>query len=571
MNNPRSTLTFLKLPISSGVLVCIYGLLFWGLYRSTAGFLLSNWNDGDYSYAYLIPFVILYLIWDKRDQLNIAPVESSWRGIAPLVLGIALFWLGELGGEYYTLFVSAWLILIGILWLHLGRRKMRVLTFPVFLILTTFPLPVFLYSRISLRLQLISSQIGAALLQIMGIAAHREGNVIDIGLTQLQVVEACSGLRYVFPLLILGLIIAYFFRAPIWKRTCLVLSTIPMTIFWNSIRIALTGILWTKWGPRAAEGFLHDFSGFVIFFVSLVVLLGEMWALGRIGRQGARGSGRSGPGFSDPRDRAEGNGKEPGEAGIQTGAGGKTSLSQYRGISWRAHLPRALTALILLGPTLICFQSIDFRQKIPIREHLSKFPLDVAEWRGTRKCIEPDVLRQLSLSDYTLIDYQNKTGQNINFYVAYFETQLKGGSIHSPETCLPGSGWIFREAPPSSIPVKYGQGQFNVNRVVMEQLGTRVLAYFWFPQRGRILTTIYQLKLYNFWDALTQQRTDGALVRVLTPISGIESVEEAETRLKEFLTKVVPILDPFIPGRELQSGAGRLSRMQTSGLLQEEP
>jgi exosortase D (VPLPA-CTERM-specific) len=555
VNNPKSEPASPKLPVASGVFVCIYGLLFWGLYRSAARFLLSNWNEGDYSYAYLIPFVILYLIWEKRDRLRGAPVESAWWGIAPLILGIALFWLGELGGEYYTLFVSAWFIFAAIMWLHLGRRKMRVLAFPVCLILTTFPLPVFLYSKLSFRLQLISSQIGTALLQIMGIASHREGNVIDIGFTKLQVVEACSGLRYVLPLFVLGLILAYFFRASLWKRACLVLSTIPITICWNSIRIALTGILWTKWGPGAAEGFLHDLSGFVIFFVSLVVLFGEMWVLGRIGK-------RRGPRPSCPPPSAEG---IP-AVDLPPGAGGKTTSSQYPGTSRHAYIPRALTALVLLGPTLICFQAVDFRQKIPIREPLSKFPLDVSQWRGTREYLEPDVLRLLSLSDYTLIDYRNGTGQNINFYVAYFETQLKGGSIHSPETCMPGGGWVFKEALPSSTPVKYGRGYLNVNRVVMEQLGTRMLAYFWFPQRGRILTSIYQLKLYNFWDALTQRRTDGALVRVLTPISATESVDEAVARLNEFISKVVPILDPFIPGREPQSVAGRISPTQTPTL-----
>jgi exosortase D (VPLPA-CTERM-specific) len=526
--------------------------------------LLSSWNGGDYSYAYLIPFVILYLIWEKRDQLNSAPVERAWWGVAPLVLGIALFWLGELGGEYYTLYVSAWLILMGILWLHLGWRKMRILAFPVFLVLTTLPLPAFLYYRISLQLQLISSQIGTALLQIMDIAAHREGNVIDIGLTKLQVVEACSGLRYVFPLLVLGLIIAYFFRASLWKRAFLVLSTIPLTIFWNSIRIALTGVLWTKWGPRAAQGFLHDFSGFVIFFVSLAVLFGEMLVLHKIGRRDARGARRPALDLStsDSFRRNAGSGADT--TNIQTSAGVRGSLSRFGGISWREHLPRTLTALVLLGTTLICFRSIDFRQKIPIREPLSKFPMEVAEWRGTREYIEPEVLRQLSLSDYILVDYRNNTGQNINFYVAYFEAQIKGGSIHSPETCLPGNGWDLQAAASVATPVKYGRDVLHVNRVVMEQLGMRMLAYFWFPQRGRVLTTIYQLKLYNFWDALTQQRTDGALVRVLTPISGTESVDTAATRLNEFLSKVVPVLEPCIPGRELQAVAGQLPCKQSS-------
>ena len=269
--------------------VFTYGLLFWGLYGSTTHILLVNWNGGDYCYVYLIPLVIGWLIWENRELLRTSPEENAWWGIVPVVFGIGFFWLGQLGGEYYTLYVSAWLTLAGILWLHLGLQKIRIAAFPLFLILTAFPLPEFLYSKVSLGLQLISSKLGAALLQLMGIVVHREGNVIDIGLTRLQVVEACSGLRYVFPLLFLSLIVVYFFRASIWKRVFLVLSTIPLTIFWNSIRIALTGFFWTKFGPEAAEGFLHGLSGVVIFLVSLGVLLGEVWVLGTIG------SGRGAP------------------------------------------------------------------------------------------------------------------------------------------------------------------------------------------------------------------------------------------------------------------------------------
>ncbi|SPF31216.1 conserved hypothetical protein [Syntrophobacter sp. SbD1] len=177
--------------------------------------------------------------------------------------------------------------------------------------------------------------------------------------------------------------------------------------------------------------------------------------------------------------------------------------------------------------------------------------------------MDPEVIRFLNLSDYTLIDYRNTAGQNINFYIAYLDTQLKGKYMHSPTACLPGHGWVTREADRLQIPVRYGQDNLNVNRMLMEQAGGRELVYFWFLERGRSLTNDFQVKLYNFWDALTQHRTDGALVRVITPIAGNESADEAGSRLNEFLSKLVPILDPFIPGKELQRGQDRLSHVQT--------
>jgi exosortase D (VPLPA-CTERM-specific) len=546
MNNSKAGLFSFALPIASGFLAFICGLLFWGLFRSSLDLLFLNWGDGDYSFAWLIPFVVLYLAWMKRDRLSAEPVENAWWGLVPLAFGILLFWLGELGGEYYTLDISAWLILVGTLWLLLGSKKIKVLAFPLFLVLTIFPLPAFLYYKLSFQLQLISSRMGTTLLHIMGIVAHREGNVIDIGMTKLQVVQACSGLRYVFPLLVLGLIVAYFFRASIWKRIFLVLSTIPLTIFWNSTRIALTGLLWLKWGPGVAEGFLHDFSGFAIFMVSLAVLLGEMWLLGRIGK-----AGKQGPPRSDSLPEGEGAGEiacpAPDSLPIPAGEGSGNGRVFRLG-----YLPRVLTAVILLGANLICLQNIDFRQKIPIREPLSKFPLDIAEWRGIREHLDLETLKWMAMSDYTLIDFRNTSGQSINLYIAYLESQAKGASIHSPETCLPGNGWTFKEDLTLTIPVKHSRNYLNVNRVLMEQPGKKMLGYFWFPQRGRNLTNIYQIKLYNFWDALTQQRTDGALVRVLTPMSGNESVDEAGARLNEFISKVIPVLEPFIPGSKVQ-------------------
>jgi EpsI family protein len=560
--------------------------LYWELFRGALDHLFASWGDGDYSYAWMIPFVIVFLVWQKRDKFFAEPVENAWWGIVPLVLGIALFALGELGGEYYTMYLSAWAVLVGVLWLQMGRRRMKVLVFPVFLVLTTFPLPAFLYNKASVQLQMISSRIGAAILQAIGIVVHREGNVIDIGVTQLQVIEACSGLRYVFPLLVLGILVAYFFRASTWKRVFLVLSTIPLTIFWNSMRIALTGVLWLRWGKVAGEGFFHDFSGFVIFLVSLVALLGEMRVLGKIGGSGRHGTGRE-PSYTMEKGRDEGpcplavsdsettdgrpdeKVKKDAAANYQSEKG-KPSCTQGKGeprnTHWRPLLPCSLTALGLLGATLACFQAIDFQHKIPIREPLSMFPLNIADWHGIHGSLSYDELETLKFSDYTMINYRNKSGIGINFYVAYFESQVKGGSIHSPETCLPGHGWVFQESATLNVPVKYGKGYLKVNRTVAEQVGSKILSYFWFQQRGRDLTNIYQIKFYNFWDALTQRRTDGALVRLITPISGAESVDEAGARLNEFLNQTMPILDRFIPGRDAQAVADRISPVQSFSL-----
>jgi EpsI family protein len=201
--------------------------------------------------------------------------------------------------------------------------------------------------------------------------------------------------------------------------------------------------------------------------------------------------------------------------------------------------------------TLILSHGIEFREKIPIKQSFEQFPMHVGEWTGVRQTLEQRIIDELDLSEYVIIDYLSPKNTHVNFYVAYYESQRKGESIHSPATCLPGSGWSFKEAGERTIPVPGHDGGFMpVNRAVMQKLDQRQLAYYWFPQRGRVLTNAYQLKVFAFWDALTRQRTDGALVRLITPVYEAEKLKDAESRLQGFVRDIVPVLAEYIPGED---------------------
>ena len=508
-----------------------FGALLAGIYYSSYSWLIQkDWSREDYNYCYLIPLVVLYLIWEKKDELAAEPAAPSWGGILFLVPGILLFWVGELAGELYSLYLSSWLVAVGVLWLHIGWRKLKIISFALFMALTMFPPPYFLTTKISFGLKLISSQLGVSLLHFYGMSAFREGNVIDLGFTQLQVVDACSGLRFLFPLLVMGILLAYFYRAALWKRLVLVFSTVPLTIVTNSLRIALTGIIYKHWGVAAAEGFFHGFSGWLIFMFTLGVLLAEIWVLRRIA-----------PG---PTESFFG---RPGSEAQQEHAAVIPS-SDTRVTAFHAP-PQFIVAAVLLVLTLGIYQIVDFREKIPSSRPFSEFPLAVGTWEGTRQAMGQEFLEELDLSDYTIIDYTDNGKQPVNFYVAYYASQRRGESIHSPETCLPGSGWIFQQAGNASLTLPDGRTMM-VNRAIMEKSGTQQISYFWFPARGRILTNAWEMKIYTFWDALTRQRTDGALVRVITPVLSGEKPEEAEERLQGFVRDVQPILDQFLPNEK---------------------
>ena len=161
----------------------LYGLLIALIYRTTLQWLiLRDWPREDYSYACLIPLVVLYLLWEKRSELISTPSTPSWMGLFPLGVGLVLFWLGELGGEFFAQYISLWLVIVGVCWMHLGWRKLKTVGFAFIMMLAMFPFPYFINAKISLTLKLLSSQLGVWMLHLYGMSAYREGNVIDLGL-----------------------------------------------------------------------------------------------------------------------------------------------------------------------------------------------------------------------------------------------------------------------------------------------------------------------------------------------------------------------------------------------------
>jgi len=505
------------------VKLLLYIIILFALYYSTLQWLVvKDWARADYSYGTLIPFIVLYLLWEKRSRLLEVPSRLTWNGFILFIPGILLFWLGELGGEFFAQYLSLWLIAMGLCWLNLGGRKLKIIIFPLFFALSMFPLPSFLNVKVTFGLKLISTKIGVLMMRASGMSAFQDGNVIDLGFTQLQVVDACSGLRYLFPLIVLGILMAYFFRSRWWKKILIVLSTIPITILTNSLRIALTGILSERFGSKAVEGFFHDFEGWLIFMVAFACLAAEMFILAKFFPESVEDKPISSPPIS-------------------------TNTSIAATSPFLVKQPQFILSVLLLTLTLVLSQGIEFREAIPINKKFDTFPMEVGKWQGKTEPMEEKFITELDFSDYIMVDYQDEKGAVINFYVAYYESQRKGESIHSPETCLRGGGWVFSQNGKAAVPLDGGKEGMVVNRALIQKGTYRQISYFWFPMRGRILTNAFEMKWYNFWDALTRQRTDGALVRIIAPVGQDENPVDAEKRLQEFVRAIAPILSQYLP------------------------
>ena len=230
-------------------------------------------NNENYSSGLLIPLVIGYIIYRKWPELR-QPWRPSWWGLAVMGLGFGLYFLGAVLTIEYISRLAMVVILAGVLWLVGGWRLVRLLGFPLLLLALVIPLPQMVLSRLTLRMQIISSQLAADMLRFFGYPVGLYGNIIDLGDRQLQVVAACSGLGYLFNALGLGVIFCYFFQRRAWKVTLLLLSMIPFAIVANATRLACIGI----W-PIFEKGLWHASFGLSIFIMGFDYLKGINWLL----------------------------------------------------------------------------------------------------------------------------------------------------------------------------------------------------------------------------------------------------------------------------------------------------
>lgn len=483
--------------------------------------LVGRWNkQEEYGHGFFIPLISLWLLWSRKDAIIASLGKASWSGIALILIGVCGLIIGELTAIYILIQFGFLMSLFGLVLATGGLSLLRVVFIPIAYLIFAIPLPYFIDAQLSWRLQILSSEIGVAVLRLLGTSVFLEGNVIDLGTYKLQVVEACSGLRYLYPLLSIGFLMAYMYQSSFWKRAVIFLSVIPITVIMNSLRIAAVGLLVERWGSGMADGFLHYFEGWIIFMACLLIIVGEIWLFERFGLRRSLRTVIDVPVIQPV-----------------------TAQSKQLGLNY----PFVLSVMIIVA-ALVVVTTLDKREEvIPQREKLSTFPLTMGVWNASESSLSRDVEQTLGLDDYVLADYRQENQNGVNFYVAYYGSQRKGVSPHSPQVCMPGGGWVITSIERISVEIEKGK-PFEVNRTIIEKDHQRQVVYYWFEQRGRRISSEYWMKWYLLVDALKRNRTDGALVRVVTPSSQNEPIEASDARLKLFLQEAVPKLGKYVPG-----------------------
>jgi exosortase D (VPLPA-CTERM-specific) len=480
--------------------------------------LVKRWTvQEEYSHGFLIPAVAVWLIWTRRHVVLASFGQPSWIGALIILLAMMMHAVGLLSAIFILSQLAFIVALLGITLATGGFSLLRAAFFPIIFLTFAIPLPYFIDASLSLKLQLVSSQLGVFFIRLFGIPVYLDGNLIDLGNYKLQVVDACSGLRYLYPLLSLSFLAAYLFNAPIWQRALILLSSIPITIAMNGFRIGIVGVTMDRWGPRVADGALHFFEGWIIFIASALLLALETYLLALL-------SGRS---FFDifriPSDAAK-------------------SLSQENRESTDSRMP-LYASLLLIFLILVSGSLITNRPEvIPERNRFVTFPMIIGEWQGRSSLLEAWVENDLALDDYVLSDYSTPDGKVANLYVAYYASQRSGESPHSPLVCIPGGGWSI-----TNLERLNSATNHPFNRAIIERNGSKQLVYYWYEERGRSIASEYWSKWYLLSDAITKNRSDGALVRLITAISPGELEHDADKRLMQFMQDVRPNLSAYLP------------------------
>jgi exosortase D (VPLPA-CTERM-specific) len=356
---------------------------------------------------------------------------------------------------------------------------------------------------------MISSGLAAGMLQVIGIPVVRQGNVLDLGVRQLQVIDACSGLRYILSLSALGLIYCYFYQRSLWKAAILLISLVPAAILANALRVAAMGLF-----PALQEGFWHSFSGWLIFVVVFALLALLNWLLDYLN-----------PPASSP------------EA-ARVAAAGTAETPVLPRPNYTPYLLAALVLVLVAGQVAL---RVARAPAVPLLQSLDNFPLQLGAYQGRRTYLDREMAAAVGADAYLEADYTSPEPGPVSLWIAYFESQSQKveGRIHSPLICLTGSGWHILESRIEEVapglPARY---------LLMEQGGARQVVYYWYIQQGRWLASEYSSRLFMGWNGLMKRRNDGAIVRLITPAG--PDVAQARARLAGFARLLVPVLPKFI-------------------------
>ncbi|UCE07510.1 MAG: exosortase/archaeosortase family protein [bacterium] len=267
MENTAPSLNKIKIT-AVGILVAL-------LFAPVIMELVNTWRTSDdYSHGFFVIPISLFMVWQKREKLRNSGSKPSWLGLPVFTAGSIIYLISFITRFHTLQYLSMPMIIIGLLLFLAGLRSTRELIFPVLFLLFMFPIPSNVYILLTNPLKLVVTKISAEIVYLIGVPVYREGNILYMASTQLEVAEACSGIRSLYSYMMLACLFAIF-STKLSVKILLIASTVPLSLAVNILRVTGTGILAHLFGERVAQGFFHEFSGIILFFVGLIILFLE--------------------------------------------------------------------------------------------------------------------------------------------------------------------------------------------------------------------------------------------------------------------------------------------------------
>jgi exosortase D (VPLPA-CTERM-specific) len=506
------------------LLVLILAAAFFICYGKTISGLFNIWvNDGDYSYALAIPFVSGFIIWQRREAIANTPITVSWIGSLLLVFFLIVSLYGILGSSPSAVRPAIPLTILALTLFCFGKKMFRVIAFPLALLIFMIPLPTVFQTRIGVPLQTVSTGVGEFILRLLGVSVFVEGNIIDLGTIQLQVVEACSGLRYILPLLALGVVFVYIFEHIRWKQIVLVLSTIPTAILSNALRIAITGYLAQNYSLRLAEGFFHGFSGWLIFIFALFMMFNFYLILRSL--------------FPN----------SPGQNGSPLGL--EVHLPVSKPIHHTIAVFIASGFLLVVGTLSYATAALP---QVRIQNGFTQFPLKINGWQGRLETIDTKIIQLSGAENAFNGIYRSQTGDVVSLYIGYRGSPFVESEnfFHSPSVCLPSLGWVTLAISNHEISGVPEFDKIVVRKMLIEKMGYRQLVYYWFQTKNRVSSNVNLNRLHLMYHALRKDITHDLFIRPMTPLKPTETAKDAGDRLDQFVRDMTGSLLDFLASKQ---------------------
>jgi len=433
-------------------------------FRDGFDVLLDAWSRPEYSHGPLIPILsAVMFLRDLRDYPpQPGPKSDRWQGLIVVLLALSFALLGVvLNADSFVAYAM-------IVWVG------------------------------GILLQLVSSELGVWFLRLAAVPVHLDGNIIDLGVLKLHVAEACSGLRYLFPILSFSYIFAFLYQGPKWHKVFLLLAAAPIAVFMNSVRIAMAGILMQQFGAEWLEGFTHFFEGWVIFMASVVLLFILAWLLAQI---------------------------NPQKDGLLESLDLDTDdiMPQFARLKLVQPSKTLITATLVMTIAAISWPLLPERETVvPERFSFALFPSQVGEWRrfGAEQRFSPEVERGLAADDYAAVQFRRgPDAPVVDFFSAWYADLSADGVQHTPEICV-------------------------------QKDEQQMLVYYWFNHMGYTMPRNTAAKISVLTRGLVAGRRDGAILRLVSEIDHEDpnGEQKAEAEMNAMLKEMLPRLPQFIPG-----------------------